>query len=208
MKRSLGIFLVLIMLSAAFVGCSGADTKQTTDSTSDTSANTQATTVDPYDLAYSSTWTDEQWVAYEEQLDFNNYKFRISITDSVRTPFALGEGAAQPEGQVYDEWRETINQLESDMNIDVEYISGVADDSEHYYAYILSGDNPADFYEIKTHTWFPLYAKNGLVKLNSDEIKNAGFDVNNEKLFYQPFLFRIPNKSGSGLFCRGICQVQ
>ncbi len=187
MKRYLGLILAAFLLLSLFAGCGGSGSPDSTDQTTAASGTVPATTVDPFDVTYSASWTDEQWLAYEQQLDFGGYKFKLSITDSGRTPFALGEDGTAPEGQVYDEWRDTINDLEADLNVDIEYVPGVADDSEQYYAYVLAGQNPADFYEIKTHTWFPLYAKRALVKLNSDEIKQSGFDVDNPKLFYQPF---------------------
>lgn len=194
-KRLLLVLLAVLMLATLFGACGDsndpaestpAPTADSTTSAPDSqpSETTPAETDDPFDLSQSSTWTDEQWLAYEQQLDFDGRTFMLSVDRNDRTPF-LEDGQVK-EDAVGQEQFEVWTQLEEDLNIHIEYMDSVGD-STQALTWTVSGDNPADFYEIKTHTWFPIYAAGGLVALNSEEILSAGLDVNNEKLLYQPF---------------------
>ena len=160
----------------------------TTEATTTEATTTEATTTeDPFDLSKSSTWTDDQWLAYEQQLDFGGREFILSINTDDYSPYSFTDGVQSVrDSEICAEWDEVLQQLQDDLNITITYISSLGDGAEAM-TYFMAGDCPADFYNLKTHTWFPIYSIGGLVKLNSDEMLAAGLDVNNEKLFYQPF---------------------
>lgn len=202
MKRLSFLLLAACMIITCFAGCGGtsepeATTAGTTAATTasettaassvttaevTTAATTEATTADPWDLSTSSEWSADKWLEYEQtKLDFGGYTYTLLSTNtSNRTP-------GETEGALYDEWRDMIAELEYDINIKLVVDSCPADQSALMYTWIMAGENPGDSYEIKTHTWFPLYASNGLLKLSSDEVKATGLDVYNEQFLFQDF---------------------
>ena len=207
MKRLLPLVLALVMVAALFAGCGGkeepaatteatttatteATTAATTEATTEattaasTAATTPATTPDPFDLAYSADWDADQWLAYEKQLDFGGRVFTISTSYKDRTPFA--EDGSVRNDALSDEWYDMWSELETDLNVAIEWMDEIGD-LEDFLPWVIAGDNYADVYTLKTHTWFPVYAKGALVKWNSDAMLANGLDVNNEQFFYQPF---------------------
>ena len=214
-KRLLPLILAIMMVVAIFAGCGGSEdpattttaatttaatttaatteatttqatTAATTTAAPTTAATTPATTPDPFDLAYSADWDAEQWLAYEQQLDFGGRVFTIAADLGDRSPFAEdGTGDVRNDELSY-EWYEMWCQIEEDLNIAIEIIDEIGDLDE-FLPWLLAGDNVADVYNIKTHTWFPVYAKGALVKWNSDAMLANGLDINNEQFFYQPF---------------------
>lgn len=192
-KRLLPLLLAVLMIAALIAGCSGdqKDPEQTTPAGTDKpSATTPAATdpgqtEDPYDLSKSSTWTDEQWLAYEKTLDFGGREFIIGVEPGLRSPYDSNNQLIDTEAA--HKIKEIWDQLETDLNIKIVNIGDVSHHVEQKITWLVGGENPADIYEIKTHTWFPLYAMKGLVPWNSDEMLAAGLDINNPKFFYQDF---------------------
>ena len=80
------------------------------------------------------------------------------------------------------------DQLEADLNVKfVNLVTSATRRNTDHLAW-AAGENPADIYEIKTHSWFPVQiATDGLVKWNSEEMLANGLDINNPKFFYQNF---------------------
>ena len=192
-KRLIPLLLAILMIAALVAGCTGdnKDPVQTTPAGTDkpsvtTPASTDpAETDDPYDLSKSSAWTDEQWLAYEKTLDFGGREFVMMLSPKDRTPYDANGTPYETEAalKIKDIW----DQLEADLNVKFVNLGDVSHGAEQKITWLVAGENPADIYEIKTHSWFPLYAMKGLVKWNSEEMLANGLDINNPKFFYQDF---------------------
>lgn len=192
-KRLIPLLLAVLMIAALVAGCAGdnKDPVQTTPAGTDKpsvttpAATDPVQTDDPYDLSKSSTWTDEQWLAYEQTLDFGGREFVMMINPKDRTPY--DSNGAQIDTEVAHKIKDIWDQLEADLNVKLVNLGDVSHGAEQKITWLVAGENPADIYEIKTHSWFPLYAMNGLVKWNSEEMLANGLDINNPKFFYQNF---------------------
>ena len=171
-KRLIPLLLAILMIAALAAGCSG--DKEPTDQTGGL-----------YDLSKSSAWTDEQWLAYEKTLDFGGREFTVMFKPNDRTPYDAN--GAQIETDAALKTKDIWDQLEADLNIKIVNLGAVPSGSDQMLAWLVANENPADIYEIKTNSWFPLYAINGLVKWNSEEMLANGLDINNPKFFYQEF---------------------
>ena len=170
MKRSariLSLLLAVLMLAVCFAACKKDD--QQKDNPDD----------NKLDLSKTDSWTDEQWLAYEQSLDYGGRTFTLMTHQRNRR----SPNEENPT-QIDTDLDNLIKQFESDLNVSFE----IADkwvDGATLATWTASGENPADVYDSRPSNWLPYAAKGAIFNWASDEAKSYGVNVNNEKLFWQ-----------------------
>ncbi len=168
--RFLSLLLAVLMLAVCFTACKS-------DDQNDPKTDNQSP-----DLSQTDSWTDDQWLAYEQSLDFGGRTFTLTATYKQVT-------CRKPDTEnptlIDTEMDELFRQLEKDLNIVINVTDTVSVDPEDLATYIMGGDSPADIYDQRPQNWLSYAAQGALFDWGSDEAKSYGVNVNNEKLFWQ-----------------------
>lgn len=173
MKRSariLSLLLAVLMLAVCFAACKS-------DNQNDPKKDDQK-----LDLTQTDSWTDDQWLAYEQSLDFGGQTFTLMSHQAFRRSPSLEDPTL-----IDTEMDELFRQLEQDLNIVINVIDTASPTAENIALWVTGGENPADIYEHRPAHWLQYAAKGALFNWGSEEAKSYGVNVNNEKLFYQPW---------------------
>lgn len=162
MKRSariLSLLLAVLMLAVCFAACKKDD--QQKDNPDD----------NKLDLSKTDSWTDEQWLAYEQSLDYGGRTFTLMTHQRNRR----SPNEENPT-QIDTDLDNLIKQFESDLNVSFE----IADkwvDGATLATWTASGENPADVYDSRPSNWLPYAAKGAIFNWASDEAKSYGVNV-------------------------------
>lgn len=187
-KRLWAIVLSCILLVTLFAGCSGKEEPKATDATTAPAATDATTEDEGFDLSKTDSWSDDKWLAYEKSLDFGGKTFKLmSGQPDRRGPTESGET------ELDKKFRDLFAELNADLNIDIQVVPEEGD----FSAMLMAGDNYADIYDKRPANWLA-YAAQGLVfDWSSDEALSYGVNVNNPKLFWQPWTHAMDELGGT-----------
>lgn len=162
--KILSLLLAVLMTAAVFAGCSGEKPEATTaeGTTAETTAAPETT---------------------EGPKDLGGYRFVIG-KPGIIAEYLNPDHARNYGKRTAGELKDIYQDIEDTYNCEIVF-EDVYNDAEKISASVLSGDKHCDIICIRQSVWIPLALRGHIFALDSEEILEAGLDINDNDCFYQ-----------------------